>query len=211
MFKPLAIQVYRQLRKRKLQNLFAKAIARMEGGVMYSQTIREIYRRFHGIDAGLYTYGCFFNYAIRPGVTIGRYCSISQGVSILDANHPLQHKSTHPFFYDPVFKQVDKSYVQHLPIEIGHDVWIGTNSIIVPRVQHIGNGAVVAAGAVVTRDVPPYAIVAGNPAKIIRFRFDQSIIDELEEEKWWERDMEDLRPDIAAFTHALAYQDLPRS
>jgi len=183
--------------------MFAKAVAKLEGGAMYSQTLREIYRRYHGIDVGLYSYGCFFNYAIRPGVTIGRYCSMSQGVSILDANHPLQHKSTHPFFYDPAFKYVEESYVQHIPLDIGNDVWIGASSIIVPRVRRIGNGAVIAAGAVVTRDVPKYAIVAGNPAKIIRFRFQQDVIDELEEEKWWQRDIEDLGREIAAFTHSL--------
>ncbi|ARR57161.1 hypothetical protein HY78_12260 [Rhizorhabdus wittichii DC-6] len=70
-------------------------------------------------------------------------------------------------------------------IVIGHDVWIGANSIVVSGVT-IGTGAVVAAGAVVARDVPPYAIVAGNPAKVVRYRFeDQSQIDELLSSEWW--------------------------
>ncbi len=205
MLRFLVILVYKYLKKRKIQDLFAKLIARLEGGEMYSKTIREIYRKYHGIDVGKYSYGCFFNDSIRPGVTIGRYCSISKNVSIMDANHPLHHKSTHPFFYEPNYKYVKESYVQHIPIIIENDVWIGKNSIIVPNVRKIGNGAVIAAGAVVTKDVPSYAIVAGNPAKVIRFRFQQEVIDKLQKEQWWQYDIENLVPDITKFTHFEEY------
>ena len=168
---------------------------------MYSNTLRKIYRKYHGIDVGLYSYGCFFNYNIRPGVTIGRYCSISRDIYIADANHPLNHKSTHPFFYSPSLKYVNKSFIQCIPTIIGNDVWIGKSCIIIPSVQKIGNGAVIAAGAVVTKDVPSYAIVAGNPAKIIRYRFPQDVIEQLEKEKWWQYDIEELRHDLRKFTH----------
>lgn len=201
MSRSFALIAYGCLKKRKIQDIFAKIIAKCEGGEMYSKTIREIYRIHHGINVGLYSYGCFFNDSIRPGVSIGRYCSISHGVSIMDANHPLHHKSTHPFFYEPSYKYVKESYIQHIPIVIENDVWIGKNSIIIPSVRRIGNGVVIAAGSVVTKDVPSYAIVAGNPAKIIRFRFQQEVIDNLEKEKWWQYDIEELRRDISKFTH----------
>lgn len=170
---------------------------------MYSKTLRRIYKKYHGMDIGLYSYGCFFNYEIRPGVTIGRYCSISQGIAIMDANHPMSSKSTHPFFYEPSLSYVDKSYIQAIPTLIGNDVWLGKGCIITPSVKNIGNGAVIAAGAVVTKDVPSYAIVAGNPAKIIRYRFSQEIIDQLEREQWWKRDIEDLKHDTKEFTHFI--------
>ena len=69
---------------------------------------------------------------------------------------------------------------------IGNDCWIGYGAIITSKCKKIGNGAVVAAGAIVTKDVPPYAIVAGSPARIIKYRFDEQIQKELEDSKWWE-------------------------
>ncbi|QNU23475.1 CatB-related O-acetyltransferase [Geobacillus zalihae] len=128
--------------------------------------------------------------------TIGRYCSIGPSVKIGLGKHPTDYFSTSPIFYTPrnIFnlKLVKMStYREYEDIEIGNDVWIGANSIILDGIK-IGNGAIVAAGAVVTKDVPDYAIVGGVPAKIIKYRFEQEIINQLKDLKWWDLDIETL-------------------
>lgn len=119
---------------------------------------------------------------------IGPFCSVANGVIIGGAQHPLSWVSTSPVFYD-----ADGGTGLHLgSLEIpngkrtiiGCDVWIGQRAIIMQGVK-IGNGSVVGAGAVVTKDVPPYAIVAGVPAKIIRYRFSEEMIEKLQESLWW--------------------------
>lgn len=137
---------------------------------------------------------------------IGRWCSIAPGVEIIIGNHPTKNfVTTHPSFFSKRFQSSIKfenqnefeefSYTDDTRkwlCEIGNDVWIGAKASIINGIK-IGNGAVVAAGAVVTKDVPPYAIVGGVPAKIIRFRFSQEQINKLEEIKWWDKDMEWLQ------------------
>jgi acetyltransferase-like isoleucine patch superfamily enzyme len=133
---------------------------------------------------------------------IGRYSSIAPGVAAGDGNHPTDWLSTHPFQYgdSAMFKywtkRKDFNYLKppkggRSAVDIGNDVWIGTNAVILRGVT-IGDGAIVAAGAVVTKDVPPYAIVGGVPAKIIRFRFDEKIVQELLDLKWWNFEADSL-------------------
>ena len=119
---------------------------------------------------------------------IGSFCSIANGFIAGGAKHPIDWVSTSPVFYN-----VNGGTGYHLgnnEIElvkrtiIGHDVWIGSRVIVMQGVK-IGNGAIIGAGSVVTKDVPPYAIVAGCPAKVIRYRFDDNIINKLEALKWW--------------------------
>lgn len=144
---------------------------------------------------GAYTY--FRGGAISSLQGIGRYCSIAPGVEIGPGNHPTSFLSTHPFQYgasgfsfwpdiadfDHRGLAVPQDVHKGAPI-IGNDVWIGTGAVISRGVK-VGDGAVVAAGAVVTKDVPPYAIVAGVPAKILRMRFPDDIIQELLALQWW--------------------------
>jgi acetyltransferase-like isoleucine patch superfamily enzyme len=85
-------------------------------------------------------------------------------------------------------------------LEIGNDVWIGQSAIILRQVSKIGDGAVIGAGAVVTKDVPDYAIVAGSPAKVIRYRFSQENIQKLKKEQWWNKSIEELKESINEFT-----------
>ena len=84
-------------------------------------------------------------------------------------------------------------------LTIGHDVYIGMNVIILPNVTRIGTGAVIAAGSVVIKNVPPFAIVGGNPAKLIRYRFSEETIKKILASKWWEKDIDQLHADSSEF------------
>ncbi|WP_167858447.1 CatB-related O-acetyltransferase [Methylobacterium nonmethylotrophicum] len=127
---------------------------------------------------------------------IGRYCSIGQGVLIGAGPHPVDWLSTSTFFYrramwtsHPTVEQfyenhpVDPQFEQS-PCRIGNDVWIGSHAVIMMGVN-VGDGAVIGANATVTKDVPPYAIVAGSPAKVIRTRFSAETIERLLASQWW--------------------------
>ena len=85
--------------------------------------------------------------------------------------------------------------VDYIPLSIGADVWIGHNAIIMPSVRRIEAGAVIAAGAVISKDVPPYAVVVGNPGRVVRFRFSKETIDTLLNSKWWNKPLDELDPE----------------
>ncbi len=184
---------------RRSRSIIVRVVARMEGGEMRSLTLRRIFADYHDVVIGLYSYGCFRPADIPPGTRIGRYCSFASGVTVFNANHPLERPSLHPFFYNPVLGVVKRETIERRGLTVGHDVWVGRNALITPAVRNIGNGAVVGAGAVVTRDVPPYAVVAGNPARIIRFRFSEEVQQRLEHSRWWEKSIEELSLDADAF------------
>lgn len=120
--------------------------------------------------------------------TVGKFCSISWGVTIGGGEHDYHKITTHDFLYNTNshlnigiegYKRFSKL------MKIGNDVWIGTNSTICRGVC-IGDGAVIGANSVVTKDVPPYAIVAGCPARIVKYRFDKTIIERLLNLRWWD-------------------------
>jgi acetyltransferase-like isoleucine patch superfamily enzyme len=159
----------------------------------FSPKIKKYYLKRYNIEIGYGTYGgCFDKDNIPPGTHFGNYCSIASGVKIFRANHPINYFTTHPFFYNPIFGYVKYDCLDRQELYIGHDVWIGYSCIILPSVRMIGNGAVIGAGSVLTKDVLPYSIVAGNPAKIIRMRFSNDIIEKLENIRWWNWDKEKL-------------------
>lgn len=157
----------------------------------------EIYMRG---SIGAYTY--IRSGRLSTGVKkIGRYCSIAPGVTAGDGNHPTDWLSTHPFQWgqSSTFKiSTEKSDFNFLipkqkpgGVFIGNDVWIGANAMLIPGVT-IGDGAIVGGGSVVTKDVPPYAIVAGVPAKIVRYRFDEATIERLLNLQWWRFEADSL-------------------
>jgi chloramphenicol O-acetyltransferase type B len=128
-------------------------------------------------------YDCDIYYA-----EIGSFTSIANQVIIGGARHPMEWVGMSPVFYsgrDSVKKKFSIHSLDTIPTtSIGHDVWIGHSAIILSGVK-VGNGAVVGAGSVVTKDVPPYGVVVGNPAKLIRYRFDGDMILKLKEIQWW--------------------------
>lgn len=133
---------------------------------------------------------------IGDKLIIGKFCQIGAGVEFVmnGANHQMNAVSTYPFY---IFGSWDQSAPskEDLPFKgntvVGNDVWIGQNSTILPGV-HIGDGAIIGLNSVVTGDVPAYTIVAGNPAKAVRKRFDDELIDLLLKLKWWDKSIEEI-------------------
>jgi acetyltransferase-like isoleucine patch superfamily enzyme len=121
---------------------------------------------------------------------IGKFCSIGSNVKIVLGFHPIDRISTHPAFYsnNKSFKTfADKSYFEeYQDVHIGNDVWVGQGALILGGVK-IGDGAVIAANAVVTKDVSEYSVVGGIPARIIKKRFDTATITLLQESQWWNK------------------------
>jgi acetyltransferase-like isoleucine patch superfamily enzyme len=152
---------------------------------------------------GDYTYGSLsgsphiVHYGENVQLTIGKFCSIADNVKIfLGGNHRIDWVSTYPF--NVIFEAGEniKGHPQSAgDIVIGNDVWIGEAAMILSGIK-IGNGAVVAAGALVTKDIPAYCIAGGNPAKIIRQRFSDDIIAKLESIAWWNWDISKINDNI---------------
>jgi len=142
---------------------------------------------------------------------IGRYCSIAEAVVLGPYEHPTEGLTTHPFafagpdefpafFRMPAYARLAVEHSQPVEInrrhtEVGHDVWIGAGAFIKRGVK-IGDGAVIAAHALVTRDVPPYTIVAGTPARVVRLRFPEAIVGRLQALAWWNYDLAPHKQDL---------------
>jgi chloramphenicol O-acetyltransferase type B len=143
-------------------------------------------------NIGSYTY--IGKKTIVQNASIGKFCSIANDVCIGLGSHPIDYFSTSPIFYKKKnvigidLKLKDYPFKEYEDIKIGNDVWIGAKAIVLDGIT-IGHGAVIAANAVVTKDVPPYAIVGGVPAKILKYRFNDVKIKKLIESNWWDSDL----------------------
>ncbi|GGI86954.1 hypothetical protein GCM10007973_24220 [Polymorphobacter multimanifer] len=164
--------------------------------------LRAYFAQRYQIEVGLYSYGCFDRWRVPPHTRIGRYCSFAKSVRVLDANHPMDSLTTHPYLYEARWGVIPADRVTAEWLVVEDDVWIGHNATILPGCKHIGRGAIIGAGAIVTRDVPAYAVMAGMPAKPIRQRFDPATIAALEASRWWLMDKAQLRALVAAHPDA---------
>ena len=137
-------------------------------------------------------------------LVIGKFCQIASGVEFVmnGANHQMNAVSTFPFYTLEGWEQTPPTQ-NDLPIKgdtiIGNDVWIGQNATILPGV-HIGDGVIIGANSVVGSDVEPYTVVVGNPAKLIRKRFDDELIDIMKKLKWWDKSIEEINSLIPLLT-----------
>ena len=179
-----------------VQKFILKLAYKTEGRQFYSKTLRNIYKKYYKIKIGNYTQWDFYRpLMIDPNTKIGRYSSLSSGVRIINHNHPLEFRSSHAFFFNPRLGVCKSWKIEYTSLTIGHDVWIGHNAIIMPSVKNIATGAVIAAGAVVNKNIPPYAIVVGNPGRVVRYRFKDEIKEKLLESKWWEKSISEIKKD----------------
>ena len=123
---------------------------------------------------------------IAQGTTIGKYCSIANLCSIGVQPHFITGFTSFPFR-----QRQGKPGEFDVPTKIGNDVWIGANSVVLAGVE-IGHGAVIGAGSVVTRSIPPYAVAYGNPARVKRYRFAPEVVEALLELRWWDMQLKDI-------------------
>ena len=186
----ILILIYSCVKNTRVRRYLEKKIAAFDGGFYYSHKIRDIYKEYHGLSIGYGTYGgCWNNSAMWwSNIRIGNYCSFAGHVSLFTCDHPMDLFTTHPITYDiynsGASEQRNFSKGQNY-LNVGHGVWFGADSIVLSGCKTIGNGAVIGAGSVVTHDVPPYAVVVGNPARIIRYRLTPDQIEKVEASKWW--------------------------
>ena len=171
------------------------------------------------MEVGSWTYGSKHIKIIESGegnkLIIGKFCSIAEGVVVFTGgNHRTDWISTYPFghIHDEHFPKMSKGMghpYSNGDVIIGNDVWIGTNAVIMSGIK-IGDGAVIGAYSLVTKDVEPYTIVGGNPAKIIRKRFSDEVIKELLDFKWWDLDVAQINgiSDILCSNNIEAIREL---
>ncbi|RDJ20757.1 chloramphenicol acetyltransferase [Bosea caraganae] len=165
----------------------------------------EIGARTSFAESTLGDYSYVVNDADVIYTTIGKFCSIAAHTRINPGNHPMLRASQSHFSYraSAYFDDAEDdaeffAWRRSTPVTIGHDVWIGHGAIILPG-RSIGIGAVVAGGAVVTKHVPDYTIVAGNPARAVRRRFPEDIAERLKRLAWWDWDHTQLRAALTDF------------
>lgn len=210
LIRPVAriIQLPARLRSTLGKHKQTKRLARRSPNAAYPQY--EFGRGTYGIPK-------IYNWGEGTTLQVGAYCSIADGVQIfLGGEHRTDWVTTYPF---PVFWEAATGVQGHPrskgDVIIGNDVWIGTDATLLSGVK-IGDGAVIGAKSVVVKDVPPYAIVAGNPARVIKMRFDNDTIARLLKVTWWEWDDARieralpllLQEDTQAFLRAVENQEI---
>lgn len=182
----------RRLKTRLMKNIYAMAWTILRKKEMTSKLLRTLRFKIYKVDVGMYSYGCFDPLRFGNGATIGRYCSFAPTCYRFNGNHGTSFLSLHPYFYNTRLGLVEKESIVRTQIIIEDDVWVGHNAIILPAVNLIGRGSVIAAGAVVTKNVPRYAVVGGNPAKVIKYRFTDEVISNIESLEWWNMSKSDI-------------------
>jgi acetyltransferase-like isoleucine patch superfamily enzyme len=214
------IYLERNFNKRP-SNEYIKRLTEKDIVLIHKDGLIEEFCTF-GSGYAFHTCGSFSSLASSLGhnTSIGRFTSIGNNVSRLGLNHPLRSVTTNPAIYNfnretisgyfnsiklkdseiPHLSPVDMDLSLFKKIEIGHDVWIGQDCLIKGGIS-IGHGAVIGARALVNKDVPPYAVVGGLPARFIRYRFPKEIQDGLNETRWWEYELADMHKLSLPFSH----------
>ena len=193
-----------------LRALFAKLKRRKRRDPDDPKGLRQRQPR-HRIGKGSYGNPTIHAWDDTTRLTIGAYCSLADGVQIfLGGEHRVDWVSTYPFnVFWPAASGIAGHPASKGDVTIGNDVWIGTEAVILSGVT-IGDGAVIGARAVVTKDVPPYAIAAGNPARVVKLRFDDATVARLLAVRWWDWDNDKIEralplimsPDVSTFLQA---------
>ena len=140
-------------------------------------------------------------------VIIGNFCSISRNVSIQEYNHRNNHCTTYCILHHIFGEEWRNEMVSKGPIVIGNDVWIGSHVAVLPGAE-VSNGAIIAANSVVKTKIPPYAIVGVGAAKIIKYRFDEKVIEKLLQIKWWEWSIDKIKRNKQLFDGPLTIDTL---
>lgn len=199
---PLFFHIYRL---RQLRSFVQRFCNRVEGGLMFSGTWRRILSHYHEVEVRAYSYGDVLQPGtLPPGTKVGRYCSVGKDLIVRRRDHPVERMIMHPAFYNHHIGLLTDDTIPadaDNPLHIGNDVWIGDRVTILSGCRTIGNGAVIAAGAVVTRDVQAYAVVGGVPARQIRMRFDPARVAEIEASAWWNCSLPELVGDSVSSSH----------
>jgi len=200
-FSDLIMKVYKL---KTLRPFCLRLVNKLESGPFFSKTLRRIFYDFYGVQIGSYSYGsCFVPGLFPKGTEIGAYCSIASGLKVFRRNHPLHTVTQHPFFYNHILGLVANDAIntnEENPLSIGNDVWIGDSVLIMANCKSIGDGAIVGAGSVVTKNVEPYTVIAGNPARVIKKRFDDETICKIMSTKWWTLTLPELLRTDYVFT-----------
>ncbi|UCV29983.1 CatB-related O-acetyltransferase [Ferribacterium limneticum] len=164
----------------------------------------KVYAQAYLINSTLGRLSYVSPYSVIANCDLGAFCSIGPGVRVGPGFHPMNWISSHPAFYSDAMQAnfsftKSKKYSDSKRVKIGNDVWIGANALVLDGVS-IGNGAVIAAGAVITKDVLPYAVVGGIPGRILRMRFDNDKIEQLLSWQWWNLPLDELARVADKFT-----------
>lgn len=198
----------------QLRSPAIRAVCRLEGGQMWSVTYRELMQKYYNVVIGIHSYGPCLLPGQLPGPTrVGNYCSLAGGLQVFRRNHPLDRLSQHPFFFNAAAGLLDRDTIpaaETNPLTIGHDVWIGHNVILAPGCLSIGDSAVVASGAVVTADVPAFAIVGGVPAKLIRWRLSEELRATWGRSRWWIQPIDELAGALDSFLKPVDHDAFSR-
>jgi virginiamycin A acetyltransferase len=198
----VASRIEWELRRRR-QRRFMRALERR--GVVEDETTRVVHTAALNpetpirIGRGTVVHGGCVLKGTSP-IAIGRYCAIAEGAHVVSSNHSLRYANMNVALQTRLGG--DDVRESKGPVRIGHGVWIADNAIVLSGVT-IGNGAVVAAGAVVSRDVEPFAVVAGSPASPVRKRFSDEVISALEALAWWDWSEAELRAHRELFDRDL--------
>jgi virginiamycin A acetyltransferase len=171
-----------------------RLLYRCEQGPQRTASLRALLARDFDVHVGAHSYGPVLVPGAMPrGLSVGRYASVGPEFRPLAGDHPLDQLSLHPYWYNPELGVADRLSITRSAVRIEHEAWIGARVVATPGCTRIGIGAAVGAGTVLTRDVPDFSVVAGNPGRVLRQRFSDQVAERLLRLAWWEQPLDLLK------------------